>query len=224
VFYNGLMSRRQRPSISRDPALELAGAFLTGARTDPRSLPWHSLTLHDLSVIRAWAAESFSAEVCSGVLRAVRWSVMAPREGAQDFEERPQPRRLQDATRSRTRLVGRRSLSNRSIAALLDMCRLETGAAGARDAAVLSLMLTGRFSASRISSLTIGDYDEGAGLITSRPAAARLIRRALALDEGGSALMKDWLAVRGAGRGPLFLPCLAVHLIPAFRHRASAGW
>src|SRR5262249_7747977 len=79
-----------------------------------------------------------------------------------------------------------------------------------RDAAMIALMLFAGLDAAAVAGLDYADYDDNEGQLcwSMQPRArsgATALRRRLIVTEELGALLSAWLAVRGPGRGGLFL-------------------
>jgi len=98
------------------------------------------------------------------------------------------------------RLAPGRALNQGEVAALLDAC---AAAAGARDAAIIALLLGGGLRRSEAVALTLADYSPETGLKVR----GKGDKERLTYIEGGAALaLADWIAARGDWPGSPTLP------------------
>ena len=86
------------------------------------------------------------------------------------------------------------------IHALVTACRDGT-AAGMRDAAILGVAYAGGLRRAELAGLQLADYSCGVLTVVGK----RNKVRTVPMESGVIAALGDWLAVRGASPGPLFL-------------------
>ena len=98
-----------------------------------------------------------------------------------------------------------RALAASELRALFRACAGDPTPAGRRDAALLAVLYGGGLRRSEAAALDVGDVDAVSGALTVRSGKGRKARRVYLTAEA-SALVEAWLAVRGHGPGPLFLP------------------
>lgn len=97
-----------------------------------------------------------------------------------------------------------RELSDGEIAALLNVCQVDPGPAGARDAALIALLYGGGLRRAEVVKLDLDDYDPETGRLVVR--GKRRKERTAYLANGAARAMEDWLLVRELDPGPLFWP------------------
>ena len=98
-----------------------------------------------------------------------------------------------------------RALSGGEMQALMSACENDTTSAGARDAALIAAMYPGGLRRAEVVSLDLSDYDPVSGSLTVRHG-KRNKARVTYISNGAGRAMADWLAARGDGEGPLFMP------------------
>jgi site-specific recombinase XerD len=96
-----------------------------------------------------------------------------------------------------------RALGAGEIRALFDACASDPSPAGRRDAALLAVMYGAGLRRAEVATLQTGDMDAETGSLAVRGKGGK--ERLVYLANGAAAAMTDWLAVRGAEPGPLFL-------------------
>jgi integrase/recombinase XerD len=97
-----------------------------------------------------------------------------------------------------------RALPAGELRALFAACAGD-GPAGARDAALFSMLYGAGLRRSEAVALDLGNLDTTTGAVTILAGKGRKDRIAY-LPSGGIAALADWLAVRGDRPGPLFWP------------------
>ncbi len=90
------------------------------------------------------------------------------------------------------------------MAALLDVCTTDTTAAGARDAALLSVLYAAGLRREEVVGLDYLDYEHLTGRLIIRGKGSK--ERTVYVSGGASTALAAWLAIRGETTGPLFWP------------------
>ena len=104
---------------------------------------------------------------------------------------------------SGTRLPKGRALSPEEVRGLFAACWRVGGAAGARDAAALSLMVGAGLRRSEAACLEVDDYEPGSGAVR---VAGKGDRERVAYVAGDAKpALRNWLDMRGVAPGPLLL-------------------
>ena len=119
------------------------------------------------------------------------------------------------------RLPAGRALSRGELQAIFSSCKADRTAAGARDAALLSVLYGAGLRRSEAVALDLGDYDAETGALRVLHAKGRKQRQVYVPQGGGMAAMAAWLSHRGADPGPLFVPVLQAGLIERRRMTAQ---
>jgi integrase len=121
-----------------------------------------------------------------------------------------------------------RALTDGEIRALFVACAEDPSAAGVRDAAVFALLLGAGLRRAEVSSLRVEDYRprpaDGLGELIVRGKGNK--ERRVYVHRGAQAAVEDWLALRGAATGSLFVPVDRsghVHTAGGFQGQSLAG-
>ena len=179
--------------------LESVAEFLTGNRLAALSLPWQSLRGEDVRVLRDWAGETLPFPAQRRLMRDLRQALRRPldTEDEQVLRSEVTPALLRALRRSvaASRLVGRQAKL------LLDACETDDSIEGARDAAVIGLMLNAGLRRQEAVALQRGDYEDEDGRI--KVASRRGLARSVILEGRTRAAVERWLRLRGAWSGPL---------------------
>lgn len=106
-----------------------------------------------------------------------------------------------------------RGLRSGELSALINVCAVDPTPAGARDAAIIALMIAAVLRREEVVNLDADSYDrETRQLIVFDK---RSKERTAYLTNGAAAAMTDWLAIRASEPGPLFLAInKGGHIIP----------
>ena len=195
---------------SRNPAaVYLASLAPTGRRSmlaklrlvaaaigrDVRDVDWTELRFEHVAALRSQLAETHAPATVNGCLYALRgvaraaWNLdLITAEGYQ---------RIRDVKPVRSsRLSAGRALSSGEIVALLDVCARDATPAGARDAAILALLVGAGLRRSEAAALDIADYDAQDGSLKVRGKGNK--ERLTYLDGGAKTALDDWVRVRAA--------------------------
>ncbi len=187
-------------------ALRTMAHLLRGPDADPFTLPWHALGYQHTQLLRTQLAERYAPATTNRMLAALRGVLTECwRLGLMDAEARA---RASDVATVRGTTIPRgRALKGGELRALFAVCQ-GGGGAGARDAALLATLYAGGLRRSEAVALDLADYDA----TYSPDASALTIRhgkghkeRLVYVQNGARTAMGDWLAIRGAAPGPLFL-------------------
>jgi integrase/recombinase XerD len=179
--------------------LEVVAEFLTGNRLAVASLPWQSLRNEDVRVLRDWAGETLPFSTQRRLMRDLRRALRHPLEGEDGTVLRSEVSPAVLRVLRRAAAPSRMAL--REVNLLLEACDADPNVEGARDAAVVALMLHAGLRRREIIDLQRGDYDDEDGRIkvTSR----RGLARSVILEGRTRAAVERWLRLRGAWSGPL---------------------
>ena len=189
--------------------LRRAARVLSGGKVDdPRLVPWYQLGQQHVARLRALLLEQGAAPssvntVLSGVKGVLRqcW-----RLGLLTHEQFARATDVKAAKGTRVDRTGR-CLADGEVRALFGVCAEDTSPAGLRDAAVLALALHGLRRA-ELSALQVDDFTRPAG----QPHGQLIVRgkgnkeRKVFISNGALEALEDWLALRGAEPGALFVP------------------
>jgi site-specific recombinase XerD len=197
---------------SRQTARERLRAAARVIGLDPAealAFPWHRLRFQHIDFIRSRLSEkdpatdkrrapatiNLTLAVLRGIARYARnMNLMSDEEYRRIGEVKP-------ATGEHLP-VGRAAASG-EILALVKACQADHGPAGARDAAMLAILYVGGVRRAELAGLDIAHYVRApVGLkVHGKGNKERLVP----LTGSATAALDDWLAVRGAAPGPLFV-------------------
>lgn len=179
--------------------LEAVAEFLTGSRLAAVSLPWQALRNEDLRVLRDWAGETLPPAAQRRLMRDLRRALREP----VDVESAGLPRGgvSPAVLRALRRRTATPALSQRPAKLLLEACDFDGTTEGARDAAVIGLMLCAGLRRQEVVALQRGDYEHEDGRI--RVTSRRGLARSVILEGRTRAAVERWLGLRGAWSGPL---------------------
>ena len=179
--------------------LEAVAEFLTGNRLAALSLPWQALRNEDVRVLRDWAGETLPFPAQRRLMRDLRHALRQP---AETTDELPLSSQVTPSVlRALRRSVAASKLAGRQARLLLDACEADGSIEGARDAAVIALMLGAGLRRQEVVALQRGDYEDDDGRI--KVGSRRGLARSIILEGQTRASVEGWLRLRGAWSGPL---------------------
>lgn len=208
VYLAGLESAQSRATMRE--SLSLLAEILTGD-PDPFSCNWAGLRFQHVAVLRSQLIETVSSKTgriygaayVNKMLCALRGTLSAAFDlgqiSAEDYQHAIRIKSVKGDT-----LPAGRELSPGEIEALMRSCENYPTPAGARDAALIAILYSAGLRRAEVVSLDLSDYDPSTGRLVVL--GKRNKERTAYLINGGLLATGDWLAVRGAGSGPLFLP------------------
>ncbi len=179
--------------------LESVAEFLTGNRLAALSLPWQLLRSEDVRVLRDWAGETLPFPAQRRLMRDLRQALRQPVEAEDEQVLRSQV--TPSVLRALRRSVAVSKLASRQVKLLTDACEADESIEGARDAAVIGLMLGAGLRRQEVVGLQRGDYEDEDGRI--RVSSRRGLARSVILEGRTRAAVEGWLRLRGAWSGPL---------------------
>lgn len=201
TYLAGLGKSSQRPQMW---ALRAVAAILTGGECNPLTLPWHLLRRQHVNAVRAKLIDHYSVATGQRYMAALRGTLKeAWRLGlmtAEDYHRTIDVKSIRG--QSREQAAGR-ALSAGEIAALINACQVDPSAAGPRDAAMLGLGVRCGLRRAEIASLQIDDYQPANGKLTVTGKGRKT--RTVYVGPGVDSMLADWLHLRGAIPGYLFL-------------------
>lgn len=185
-------------------ALDLVAGMLTSGAADAERLDWSAVRYQHAQAVRSRLAGRYKPASVNKALCAVRGVLReAWRLGLVTSEDYRRTADL-EAVKGESLPPGR-ALTAGELKALLGACSTDESAAGARDAALLALLYGAGLRRSEAVALDVSDYDPATGVLVVRHGKGNRDRVVYATNGAADALA-DWLAVRGAADGPLFLP------------------
>lgn len=169
------------------------------------ALPWAKLRYQHVAALRARMLASGQApatiNLALSALRGVaREAYNLGQISADDYQ------RIRNVKNVRgSRLPTGRAITRGELVALLDACAADDSAAGRRDAAVIALAYAGGLRRSELVKLDLDDYTPETGELRVRGGKGNK-QRLLWADNGAADALAEWIDVRGAEPGPLFVP------------------
>lgn len=187
-------SRRSQAS-----ALTRLAAFVSNGTAGPDDVPWHELRQPHVAAIRSWLSENFAPATGNRYMAALRGVLKecwrAGRMTAEQYQRAIDVKPIHG-----TRPLAGRALSTGELVAMFDVCARDVTPYGARDVAILALLRLGLRRA-ECAALTLQDVTADGLRVTGKGR----VTRTVPLENGAHAALSDWLAVRGAAAGPLFV-------------------
>jgi integrase len=185
-------------------SLELLAGLLTSYKRNMQTLDWGALRYQHTAALRSLLAELYAPATANKILAALRGVLReAWRLGQMTAEEF---QRASDLPSVRGTAPPRgRALSHDELASLFQACAADRSPAGARDAALVSVLYGCGLRRSELVDLDVGDYDNKTGALTVRSGKGNKARISYA-SQGTRAALRSWLTARGGGPGPLFCP------------------
>lgn len=178
--------------------------MLSGGSHDVDMIPWASLRYRQTSGVRALLIEQQRARATANRFIAALRGVLreAWRLGQMTAEEYQQAADIALVTGSQ--LPRGRRLAREEVEALFACCGNDRTPAGARDAAILAVLVGCGLRRSEAAGLDVSDYARVTGELRVRVGKGRKERVVYALG-GTAAALDDWLVVRGMDPGRLFV-------------------
>ena len=204
AVYLARLAAGSRPTMRR--ALNILASIISSGRDDATTLDWAALRYQHTQAMRAVLAERYAPASANKHLSALRGVLKECwRLGLMTAEDHQRASDLE--TVRGTSLQRGRALSSGEIGGLLGTCVVDAGigrAAGVRDAALLAVLYGAGLRRAELVALDLADYDAETGALIVRSGKGRKARITY-VDGGASAALGDWLVVRGAVAGPLFM-------------------
>jgi site-specific recombinase XerD len=183
-------------------ALE-AIASLAAPRGDIDTLPWHLLRFQHTQAVRAQLAEAYDYQTCNKYLSALRGTLKAAwRLGLMTADEYMAAADVANVKGSKPDQSAGKAVGSGDVFALVDACNDGT-LAGVRDTAMLGVAVAGGLRRAEIVALDVANVNQAGGVLTVK--GKRNKTRTVPLPDGALAAVRDWLDVRGASAGPLFV-------------------
>ncbi len=198
-----LASLKEGSRRSQRQALNRMAGLLTSGHADAFSLDWSALQYQHTAALRARLMESYSPATANKFLCALRRTLKHAWRLGQMTAEGYQRAADLETVKGDTIPAGR-ELTPDEILALMNDCMGDASAAGARDAAIISLMYTGGPRRDEVVKLDLKDYEPRTGKLKVLHA-KRSKQRTIYLNSDAASAMADWLTMRGHQAGPLFV-------------------
>ena len=187
-------------------ALGHCAGLLSAGRADAESLDWsrvryqHVAALRTLLIEEGKRAATVNKALCA-VRRVLRECWRLRLMSAEDYH------RCADVEGVKARTVPKgRMLTADEVARLKESCDT-SNPAGARDCAMLGLLVRGGLRRAEAVALDLEDFMDGpeGGTLIVRAGKGNK-ERLVPIANGTLAAVRDWIAIRGDGPGPLILP------------------
>lgn len=201
TYLAGISKASQRVQWS---ALCVVAAVLTNNACTPVTLPWHELRRQHLNAVRAWLVEHRAPATGNRILAAVRGTLReAWRLDQMTTEAYMKAIDVKPIRGQAAETAAGRALSHGEKAAILAVCADDPTASGPRNAAIFGLAVFGGLRRAEIAALQVGDYDRERAMVAVLGKGNK--RRTVYVAPGVDDALADWLHLRGAADGPLFL-------------------
>ncbi len=184
-------------------ALEALALLLSaGATSDPSWIAWHELRNAHVQAVATTLADRHAPSTANHRLAALRGCLKAAwRAGLLDAESYHRGVDVRPITG--TRLPAGRALGVGELRALFASCASDPSPAGARDAAVLALLVGAGLRRTEASELDLADLDLEAGAVRVMGKGRK--QRQVPVENGALEALRDWVAIRGTEPGPLLV-------------------
>jgi integrase/recombinase XerD len=200
VFLNRLAPGSRRGFLV---ALQNIAAIASDGQSDLYGVEWASLTYEDTARIREVLAERYAPRTVNLGISAIRGVLKECwRLGSMSHAEYARATDLRQVRGNDT--AAGRVLSLAELVALFKVCQQDPTPAGIRDSAIIAVMYGTGLRRAEMTGLDLHDYEPSSGTITIR-GKGNTVRLGYAVD-AAKKMLDNWIAVRGRGAGPLFLP------------------
>jgi len=191
-------------------ALNALARLLTNGICDASTIDWSALRYMHTSAVRAVLMEKYSPAMANKMLCALRRTLKeALRLGLMTSLDYSLAVDIESI--KGTSLLRGRALCFEELAALMAVCTSDRTLLGARDAAMLAILMVG-LRRSEVVNLDFKDFNPRTRVLTIRGAKGRKDRINY-LPSGGVMAVSDWLDRRGKLPGPLLHPLNKAKLI-----------
>ncbi|MEP0855571.1 tyrosine-type recombinase/integrase [Trichocoleus sp. DQ-U1] len=201
VYLDGLADG-SRPTMRQ--ALDAIARLLTNNQCDAITLNWAALRYQNTAAIRTALMKRYAPATANKMLcalrrvlkEALRLDLMDATDYAHavDFPSVAVKKGLRG-----------RALSQDEIAALFQVCVDDATPTGARDAALIAILRGAGLRRAEAVNLDLKDFNASRGQLEVRDGKGGK-DRTVYLSSVASALVEDWLVVRGLSPGPLLCP------------------
>ena len=199
IYLTSLNSESGRASMRQ--ALNLCAGLLS-TNANALTYDWHEVRFQHVNAIRARLTEVYKPATTNKILWALKGALRSAWQAGQMTAEDYYKAVSVKGVKNDTLPVGR-ELTSGEITALMADCASDTTNAGARDAAIIGLMYSCGLRREEVVTLDLADYASEDGRLVVRGKGKK--ERLAWLTGGAARAMADWLAVRGADPGALFV-------------------
>lgn len=198
VYLAGL-APGSRPTMRQ--ALDAIASLLTIGRSDALTLDWAALRYKHTSAVRAALMEKYAPatanKMLSALKRTLKEALRLELMDAVDYARAVDISSIKVANSLRGR-----ALTEREIAALMEVCKRERTPAGFRDAALIAILRGSGLRRKEVVNLNLGDFNSSTGAILVRSGKGGK-DRTVYLPEEAIEFVEEWLNVRGRSIGSL---------------------
>lgn len=185
-------------------ALETIAEIASNGRHDLYALPWGALRYQHTAAIRALLMERFAPATANRHLAALRGVLKeAWKLGIMTAED--YHRAVELAPAKGETIPAGREVTAGELRALFAVCADDPSPAGARDAALLTVLYGAGLRRSEAIGLDVADYNTETGELQIRHGKGNKARLVYATN-GGKAALDLWLCVHGECAGALLVP------------------
>jgi site-specific recombinase XerD len=199
IYLTSLNSESGRRTMRQ--ALNVCAGLLS-TNADALTFAWHEVRFQHVTAIRSRLTEVYKPATVNKMLAALRGVLksawQAGQMNAEDFHKAASVKGVKNDT-----LPAGRELTSGEISALMADCASDTTNAGARDAAIIGLMYSCGLRREEVVTLDLADYETESGRLVVKGKGNK--ERAAWLTGGAARAVADWLTVRGADPGALFV-------------------
>jgi site-specific recombinase XerD len=199
IYLTSLNSESGRRTMRQ--ALNVCAGLLS-TNADALTFAWHEVRFQHVTAIRSRLTEVYKPATVNKILAALRGVLksawQAGQMNAEDFHKAASVKGVKNDT-----LPAGRELTSGEISALMADCASDTTNAGARDAAIIGLMYSCGLRREEVVTLDLADYETESGRLVVRGKGNK--ERTAWLTGGAARAVADWLTVRGANPGALFV-------------------
>jgi integrase len=213
VYLASLTSAQSRRTMRRCLAT-LAALLLGREDADPLELPWQQVSYAHSAALRARLAERYAPATTNKHLAALRGVLQTARRLGLMSADAAATASDVKGVRGETVPAGR-MLTPGEQRALLSACADGT-LAGARDAALIALLLGCGLRRAELVALDVGDVREEGVLVRAGKGRKQ---RVVPLPSGSRSALEDWLRARREHHGQLGLSAEAAPLFPSLDRR-----
>lgn len=183
--------------------LDTAARWLSAGACDAETMPWWMLRRPHTNALRAWLLSTYQPATCNRILSAVRGALRSAWElELMSNEDMARACAVKSVKGGSTEPAGR-AITDGEISALLRVCRADPSPAGPRDAAIIGLGTYATLRREEIARLPLDAYDAEAATMRVMGKGRKV--RTVHLTPGLAAAIDEWVSLRGAQPGPLFL-------------------
>lgn len=202
VYLASLSASSRRPM--RQALNRIAEILTSGRVVDCLALDWSQVRYQHAAAVQAALKDQLAPATVNHMITALRGVLrqawVLGKMSADDYRMACEVKPVRG-----DRLPAGRELDPGELRALLDACARESGPAGVRDAAIISLMYAAGLRREEVVGLDLNHFEQLTGrLVVMRGKGNK--QRATFVSNGAADALSDWIQLRGLDPGPLFWP------------------